>query len=86
MTENTRGHEPDTMWLNADNCTLIIKSPYGEIYHATFEHASMMAKFTGDDMVVCFYYHEMLYDENGEPIGRSNKPTRKILKIVDAAL
>lgn len=71
------------MWMMADNCELIIKSPAGELYHATFEYAEISSRFAlKHNVIIPFYYHPTKFDEEGNPIGRDmENPIKAVLKI-----
>lgn len=71
------------MMLMADHCQLIIKSPNGMLFIDTFEFAHARSKFTENGTIMEFMYHKTLWDDYGNPIGRSEELTFCALRITE---
>jgi hypothetical protein len=69
------------MLLDANDCELIIKWHKRYLYRLSFEYALMTAQFS-KDVITDFYYHPTLYDNEGEPIGKSEDIVKASLKVV----
>lgn len=76
------GEEPNfAMLLAADDCKLIITSPVGKLYEATFEMAYMHSRFSENGEIIPVFFHQTKWDENGNCIGREDEPTIASLRL-----
>lgn len=69
------------MMLNANECNLIIKSRHGDLVNADLEMLHLISRMNGDGVLIPFFYHKTIYDNNGNVKGREETPTICLLKI-----
>jgi len=71
-----------TSMLDADDCELVIRTIDGNLlYQAKFDMADLMAHLNGNGIVTSFFYHRAVFDDEGNMIGREDKPTIRFLRI-----